>query len=90
MTLADIPAAIIAGSEKHLAEAELRMFEDGLDVDEIVCWIAEMREQNRRVAEQVRDALPRLRHALETRDHFEPGELQALVFGDGKAHNNGP
>jgi len=66
MRLADLPAAIIANSEKHLAEAELRMFGDGLDFDTIAEDIAEMRAQNRRVAERVRDALPRLRHALAT------------------------
>ena len=84
MRLGDIPTAIIAGSEKHLAKAELRMFEDGLDFDTIAEGVAKMRAQSRRVAEQVRDALPRLRQALGTRDHFEPGELQALVFGGGE------
>ena len=63
------------------------MFEDGLDFDTIAELIAEMRTQNQRVAEQVRDALPRLRHALSTRDHFEPGELQALIFSGGKSRS---
>ncbi len=60
------------------------MFTDGLDFDTIPEGIAEMRAHNQRVAEQVRDALPKLRQALATRDHFEPGELQALIFGGRK------
>ena len=38
---------------------------------------------HRRVAEQVRDALPRVRQAYESHDHFESGAPQALIFGGG-------
>ena len=84
MRLEDVPAEIVASGEKHIAAAELRMFEDGLDFDTIAEMIALIRSSHRRVAEQYRDALPRLRQALATRDHFEPGELQALIFGVGE------
>ncbi len=48
MRLADIPAAIIANSEKHLAEAELRMFADGLDFDTIAEGIGDASPQSAR------------------------------------------
>jgi hypothetical protein len=74
MKLEDLPAAIIASSERHIAEAELRMSEDGLDFDAIAAAIALIQAANRPTAEQVRDALLGLRQALETNDPCDTAE----------------